>query len=126
MSRIDPSRLSDSTTTRRTIVRTGAKLAYAAPLVAASMTLHTVSATPVSSGGGTCEGYVFKVTLMDGSVLCSNVVHEYFNCCQTNADCAFDPDLPMCFKSATVVSTGRTTGYLCPVDSSMGYCAGAL
>jgi hypothetical protein len=121
---VEPS-LSQSTS-RRSIVKTGAKLAYAAPLVAASMTLHTAGATPVSSGGGTCEGYVYKVTLMEGPVLCSNEVHEYFNCCQTNADCAFDPDLPMCFKTAIVVATGNTTRHSCPVDSSMGYCAAAL
>ena len=36
-------------TSRRTIVRTGAKLGYAAPLVAASMHVHAASAAPVSA-----------------------------------------------------------------------------
>ena len=39
----------DSSLSRRTIVKTGAKLAYAAPLVAASMHLHAASATSVSA-----------------------------------------------------------------------------
>ena len=52
---VDPS-LSQSTS-RRTIVRTGVKLAYAAPLVAASMSVRPAGATPVS--GPTCAaGYL--------------------------------------------------------------------
>ena len=45
--------------TRRTVIATGAKLAYAAPALAASMTLATQEAdAQVSGGGGTsrcCE-----------------------------------------------------------------------
>lgn len=41
-------RAADATTTRRTIVRTGAKLAYAAPVVAVSMKLNTAGATKIS------------------------------------------------------------------------------
>ena len=43
------SRHSDDTTSRRTIVKTGAKLAYAAPLIAASMSL-TARGTGAVSG----------------------------------------------------------------------------
>ena len=47
-------------TTRRTIVRTGAKLAYAAPLVAASLKLSATNAAAAVSLGSLCEaGSVF-------------------------------------------------------------------
>jgi hypothetical protein len=49
---VEPS-LSQSTS-RRTIDKTGAKLAYAAPLVAASMRMHSASANGVVSGPPTC------------------------------------------------------------------------
>lgn len=45
-------KLSTRIATRRTIVKTGAKLAYAAPLVAASMKLNSATARPVVSGPG--------------------------------------------------------------------------
>ena len=41
-------------TSRRTVVRTGAKLAYAAPLVAASLGTRSIGAGAVSGGGPTC------------------------------------------------------------------------
>jgi hypothetical protein len=49
----------DTATTRRRVLKIGAKLAYAAPLVAATMKLsaHGVSATAVISGGGDFCGH---------------------------------------------------------------------
>jgi len=44
-----------ATTTRRTVVKTGAKLAYAAPLVAATMKLTADSALAASGGGLICD-----------------------------------------------------------------------
>jgi hypothetical protein len=43
-----------SRATRRTVVATGAKLAYAAPIVAASLKVSAINAFAVS-GGGICE-----------------------------------------------------------------------
>jgi hypothetical protein len=51
--------LTTQLTTRRTITKTGVKLAYAAPLVAASMKLGTSAAgaaSPTCVAGGTCGG----------------------------------------------------------------------
>ena len=42
-----------ASTTRRTVVKTGVKIAYAAPIVAASFKLSTVRASHVSGG---CDG----------------------------------------------------------------------
>jgi hypothetical protein len=47
------SRQRDTTTTRRTIVKTGVKLAYAVPVVAATMKLSTSGALAAVSGGTT-------------------------------------------------------------------------
>jgi hypothetical protein len=48
-------RITDSTT-RRTVVKTGVKLAYTAPLVAASFKLSAMTAlAAVSGGGGVCS-----------------------------------------------------------------------
>jgi hypothetical protein len=64
--------LQASTTTRRTIVRTGAKLAYAAPLVAATMKLGAegagaqVQASPVCRPGASCTS-VGELVPCDGS-----------------------------------------------------------
>jgi len=44
----------DAAATRRRVLKTGAKLAYAAPLVAASMRLTAGGAGAVSGGGSTC------------------------------------------------------------------------
>jgi hypothetical protein len=64
--------LTTLTTTRRTIAKTGAKLAYAAPIVAASMKLSTGGAAAVSGGActaaSTCGG---EPSACDGNVACS-------------------------------------------------------
>jgi hypothetical protein len=68
-------------TTRRTVVRTGAKLAYAAPLVAASFTLsatHAAAVSPVGPGAA-CR----QIALEDATV--GNF--EVFNQCMAPADC---------------------------------------
>ena len=52
-------------TTRRSIVRTGAKLAYAAPLVATSLTLSATNAAAAVSLGSRCAaGSVFFSTVV--------------------------------------------------------------
>ena len=68
---VEPS-LSQSTS-RRAIIRTGARLAYAAPLVAASMHVHGASASPVVSGGPctpkNCTGLCGNVSDGCGGIL---------------------------------------------------------
>ena len=54
--------LTSTGTTRRTIVKTGAKLAYAAPLVAASIKLSVHSAKAAISPGQTCSNPFDPVT----------------------------------------------------------------
>jgi hypothetical protein len=77
-------------TTRRTIVTTGAKLAYAAPLVAASLKLSATNAAAAVSLGSLCvAGSVLflRVVLSDPE----GVPFETAACCF----CSFgDPDLP--------------------------------
>jgi hypothetical protein len=71
------SSLSQSTS-RRTIVRTGAKLAYAAPLVAASMGVRSAGAVPVSTSCDTgyelINGACFEIITPDG---CPNACIAY-------------------------------------------------
>jgi hypothetical protein len=48
-------------TTRRTVIATGTKLVYAAPLVAATMKLSSHATLAISGGGGgTCENFVIS------------------------------------------------------------------
>ena len=66
--------------TRRTIVATGAKLAYAAPLVAASFTLSATNAAAVSLGpGDACR------KLTPAAVAVGNF--EEFRQCMAPAEC---------------------------------------
>jgi hypothetical protein len=51
-SKFDLSEQLDSQSTRRTVVATGVKLAYAAPLVAASLKVSTLGAFAAVTGGG--------------------------------------------------------------------------
>jgi hypothetical protein len=50
----------DNQTTRRAVVKTGAKLAYTAPLVAATMKLSSRSAFALVSGGQDCLGHTWN------------------------------------------------------------------
>jgi hypothetical protein len=72
-----------SRATRRTVIATGAKLAYAAPLVAASVTLSVTNVAAVSLGSLCAAGSVFfsRVVLNDPE---GNPV-ETAACCFCNA-----------------------------------------
>jgi hypothetical protein len=52
MSKFDLSEQLDSQSTRRTVVATGVKLAYVAPIVAASLKVSTLGASAAVTGGG--------------------------------------------------------------------------
>jgi hypothetical protein len=54
-SKFDLTEQLDSETTRRTVVATGVKLAYAAPIVAASLKVSALGASAVTPGGLICE-----------------------------------------------------------------------
>lgn len=90
-------------TNRRTVIGTGAKIAYASPLIAASFKLSMTGAAAVSPGGecetfacggGLCfsgEGYVcacFELVerpghgICNGDVLCGSAIS-----CKSNDDC---------------------------------------
>jgi hypothetical protein len=95
---------------RRSIVKTGARLAYAAPVVAASMTLTAPGASaqvspgtggpdPECAGGNACLGTptcgqpgsnCSCATLVEGGSLCRPTVADCDTPigCDTNADCA--------------------------------------
>jgi len=53
-SEFDVTELQQSRSTRRTVVATGVKLAYAAPVLAASFKLSAINAFAAVSGGGNC------------------------------------------------------------------------
>jgi hypothetical protein len=98
-------------TTRRTVVKTGVKLAYASPLVAVSTKLGTHGAAAAISGGSCSAGYelvhggCFKIARFlddrttcgaacryspgsvdgSGNYLCANV--DFSARCNSNADC---------------------------------------
>jgi len=69
--------------TRRTIVKTGVTLFYAAPLVAVSMKLSQGGAAAIISGGGGCP-FPGQHLGADGSCTCAATP------CVTNADCCND------------------------------------
>jgi hypothetical protein len=106
---MDATDLEDRTsnaTTRRTIVKTGVKLAYTAPIVAASFKLRNASAQAAMSGGGNqpCQTFVcgngpcaergdidcfcFELTEDPGKGLClSDFLCDSVSPCDTTADC---------------------------------------
>ena|SRR5215218_8815188 len=85
-------------TTRRTVVRTGAKLAYAAPLVATSLTLSVTNAAAISP---TCLGRNVACastadTCCDEGYVCGNdgvICGQPLACCgRTGAACTVECD----------------------------------
>jgi hypothetical protein len=111
--------------TRRTVVRTGAKLAYAAPLVAASIGTRSAGATAVSGGAVTCAGFSFKLTHVDGSVACGNGFSlNDAMCCDSDDDCT-SPDFEgYCLTSISEINGDVTFALVCPTDGSKGLCGG--
>jgi hypothetical protein len=100
-------RIADSTT-RRTVVKTGVKLAYVTPIVAASFTLRDANAqAPISPGNQPCEAFVcgnplcvergpdildrcacFELTEDPGNGLClGDFPCDGVSTCNTTADC---------------------------------------
>jgi hypothetical protein len=110
----------DSQTTRRTVVKTGAKLAYVAPLVAASFKLsdtaranHLISGQPCvgvccppgSGDLGTCSGQTsancYCVATTEGSSAC----HEGGQSCAAIGACTSSAQCPSgshCSASASI------------------------
>jgi hypothetical protein len=98
--------------TRRTVVATGAKLAYAAPIVAASFKVSGVNAQAISPVGG-----CFHSTGTNGGCMptCTSVV-EAAGCTQAGQKCG------------VICGTGQSAG-ACPVGQggdnpccNAGYC----
>jgi hypothetical protein len=93
---------------RRMIVRGSAKLAYAAPIIAASSRLHSASAQTVVSGpGSTCPAQIdpgpptrATITLQDATTGLASIVVTL----SENADTVLPP-LPI-FPPTTLVFTG--------------------
>jgi hypothetical protein len=112
--------------TRRTVVRTGAKLAYAAPLVATSLTLSTLNVAATHSPGHVCP---------PGRV-CGKCPVE----CEADQWCSFeDPDADWvstsiiqcfgldslrtgCFSCSGCLSRGRPT--VLEIVPTGGHCGG--
>ena len=91
-------RLDATSTTRRTVVKTGAKLAYAAPLVAASFKLSTASGLAVSPNGA-CNTFQ-----------CGNL-----DPCADRPDAS--PQHCWCFEVAATPGEGRCLGnFYCSPD----------
>jgi len=118
---------------RRSIVRTGAKLMYAAPLVAASMSVHSAGATPVSGAELICSTSCHLVlTRPDGTSYCifTTLYDDVTTCCSTDADCRNEPDAHTCIASLQGVSpldgkpSGSSRSIACLTDASKGVCRG--
>lgn len=71
--------ITPSRTTRRSVMRTGAKLAYAAPLVAASLAA-SASSVEALSGGPACIHLNQDCTGLDSSYCCGELR------CRLNSD----------------------------------------
>ena len=127
-----------SSSSRRTIVKTGAKIAYATPVVAASFKLSAMGAAAQVSSSGcangttcigaivTCPGvncYCFTTT--EGTTACGNGgICPGVDQCTTSADCdagffcsAFDStaccgDLRVCVARCGAAAAGATEGGL--------------
>ena len=125
----------DAATTRRAIVKTGAKAAYAAPLIAATYSLSSIHASAQATPGGggvdpACDGESACLgtptcgqtgsncscaTLVGGGGLCRPTVRDCDTPvgCNNNADCATNaPTRPYC----VVVDD------CCPVQGFAGIC----
>jgi hypothetical protein len=107
----------DSLMTRRTVVRTGAKLAYAAPVVAASFRLESSRALAYLSGecsetGQLCGGENVSCSCTrssNNSLICAN--DAYFCDDSTGQSCNSDADCEQLIG----------TGWFCH-DASAGFC----
>jgi hypothetical protein len=89
--------LTSTTTTRRTIVKTGTKLAYAAPLVAATLSLSAAAAgaaSPVEACGGGTDACSSSLNCAGGTCYCNTNVGGGTSCngLGTCASCAVDGD----------------------------------
>lgn len=89
-----------ATTTRRKIVTTGAKLAYAAPIVAVSMKTNIASAAECQPGQDSCNGTDYPCGDCANS-FCSNDTEGNIFCaqftglsCETYTKCAKSSDCP--------------------------------
>jgi hypothetical protein len=116
MPEVDPSRTSDLPITRRTVLRTGTRLAYASPLIAASLSLDSVQAAAVVSGAGCGDCAALSTECMVG------VCDELHNQCRlqpVNEDhCCGDP------HSGSRCTAGVCTTYTCDagVENIGGIC----
>ena len=120
MSRTDPSVV----TTRRVIVKTAVRLAYAAPLVAASLDLHAAHASvPVSQAPICPDGCAARFNLADGTSICGIRLSPPAGplvCCDASHPC---PDeTGDCVVSNTDADTGEVTPHVCPDDPTMAFC----
>jgi hypothetical protein len=117
----------DNTTTRRRVITTGVKIAYAAPIVAASYKLsltQTYAADACDSGENCAEGIVVNcgangfcacVANVDGGFACVDRVCSFTACskgsdcdsglCISAPGCCGDPD-PFCGTPCTDVVSG--------------------
>jgi hypothetical protein len=129
--------------TRRTVVRTGAKLVYAAPIVAASFKVSAVNAFAVistpSTCGPTCESQgdchcaTDDQTGTDVCVTTECFVSSHFGCaqgdpCPGGSFCVVDKELTICAVScgAPCPTTCRPSEFPCfnGVDCCNGCCTG--
>ena len=107
---------------------TGAKLAYAAPLVAASMRLSAGGAAAISPDivVDTCAvaGCPATAHLADGSELCTSRVtplDSLVACCDATTPCTGENDHD-CVIGTTDSETGVFTPKVCPTSANQGIC----
>jgi hypothetical protein len=112
----------ETRTHRRAVLATGAKLAYAVPIIAASarLTSGRVAAVSVSCPAG-CPAVAH---LADGSDICTSRIvplDSLVVCCDAATPCTGRNDHD-CVRSSTDLATGEVTPKVCPTNSSQGLC----
>jgi hypothetical protein len=114
-------------TTRRRVVTTGAKLAYAAPLVAASFKLSTHGAAAISGGGGgdTCSNPFNPVTCALAPGDCRGCLVGD-QCCPAICTVSVEGDTFCIGGQPDPAFDGCTNSAICPTDFRCGRsCVGA-
>jgi hypothetical protein len=109
-------------TTRRTIVATGAKLAYAAPLVATSLRLSTLNVAATHSPGHVCKGEICESVVFgcDGDLgcVCFLTVENTGFChrgqsCEGLQSCDSSADCPAGYACSIATCCGPEQGQIC-------------
>jgi hypothetical protein len=113
--------LTATSTTRRTIVKTGAKIAYSAPLVAATMKLGSAAASALSHGDDQCDfnegcGSDHHECSTVHSCGCVKAIEGGPNLCYQH----FNAEWGTCITSAQCIASFGAGFFCTPADFCLG------